>query len=91
MKRTYFVLLGVLIGFLFGEMLRRKTLETLNALQAQAAEADSRYDEYARDRERELAKMPFKERMEYELFQVSLNLDNGVPSWEEGDDDEVSH
>jgi hypothetical protein len=34
--------------------------------------------------------MPFQERMKYELFQASLNLDNGVPSWEE-DDDEVSY
>ena len=91
MKRTYFVLLGVLIGFLFGEMLRRKKLETLKALQAQATEADSRYDEYARDRQAALAAMPFAERMEYELFQASLNLNNGIPPWEEGDDDEVSH
>ena len=88
MTKRLFFLLGVLAGVLFAIIAYRKRIERLKTLEAQDAEANSRYDEYARDRQ---AAMSFEERMEYELFQASLNLDNGVPSWEEGDDDEVSH
>jgi hypothetical protein len=90
MTKRLFFLLGVLAGVLFAIIAYRKRMERLKALEAQDAEVNSRYDEYARDRQAALAAMPFKERMEYELFQASLNLDNGVPSWEE-DDDEVSY
>jgi hypothetical protein len=90
MKRLFF-LLGVLAGVLLTIITYRKRMERLKTLETEKAEANSLYDEFARDRQASIAAMPFEERMEYELFQASLNLDNGVPSWEEGDDDEVSH
>jgi hypothetical protein len=89
MTKRLFFLLGVLAGVLFAIIAYRKRMERLKTLEAQDAEVNSRYDEYARDRQAALAAMPFQERMKYELFQASLNLDNGVPSWE--DDDEISH
>jgi hypothetical protein len=90
-KRTIFVLLGVLIGFLFAEVLRRKKMKRLKTLEVQEAETTARYTEYAREWEAELATMPFERRMDYALFQASLNLDNGQPTWEDGgyDDEEA--
>ena len=91
MKKILFFLFTLMLGFLFAEIVRRPKMKRLAKLEAQDAEANSRYDEYIRDRQLALAAMPFEERMEYELFQASLNLNNGIPPWEEGDDDEVSH
>ena len=89
-KRIFFIL-GVLAGFLFAEILRRKRMERLKTLEVQEAEEKARYVEYAREWQAELADGPFERRMDWELFQASLNLDNGIPSWEEGYDDEESH
>ena len=91
MTKRLFFLLGVIVGCVFTVIAHRKRIERLKTFEAEDAEANSRYDEYIHERQLELAAMPFARRMEYELFQASLNLDNGVPSWEEGDDDEVSH
>ena len=91
MTKRIFFMLGVLAGFLFAEVVRRKRMERLKALEKQVAEATALYTEYEQEWEAQLATMPFERRMEYELFQASLNLDNGVPSWEEGYDDEESH
>jgi hypothetical protein len=90
MKKFFLLVMGLLLGFLLAEIVRRPKMKRLAKLEAQDAEANSRYDEYARDRQLALAAMPFERRMEYELFQASLNLNNGVPPWEEGDD-EVSY
>ena len=91
-KRIFFIL-GVIAGFLFAEILRRKRMERLKTLEADNAESDARLDEYAREWQAELATMPFEKRMEYELFQASLKLSNYQPDWDEDeeDDDEESH
>ena len=86
-KRLFFIL-GVLAGFLFAEILRRKKMERLNTLEKDAAEETARYAEYNREREAEIANGPFERRMDWELFQASLNLDNGIPSWTDGEDDD---
>jgi hypothetical protein len=90
MKKLMLLILTFMLGFLFAEIVRRPKIKRLKTLEAQDAETNSRYDEYSRDRQLALAAMPFERRMEYELFQASLNLNNGVPPWEEGDD-EVSY
>ena len=86
-KRIFFIL-GVLVGFLFAEVVRRKRMERLKTLEQQAAEEKARYAEYAREWQAELATMPFERRMDWELFQASLNLDNGQPTWVDGEDDD---
>ena len=55
---------------------------------AEKAEETVRYAEYAREWQAELAADSFERRMDWELFQASLNLDNGTPSWVDGEDDD---
>ena len=88
MTKRLFFLLGVLAGFLFAEVVRRKRMERLQKLEKQEAETTARYAEYAREWQAELATMPFERRMDWELFQASLSLDNGIPTWVDGEDDD---
>ena len=89
MKRTYFVLLGVLIGFLFGEMLRRKKLERLQALEAKAARRKEINAFAAREWQKEVAAMPFEERMDYELWEARQRLDSWHPFAMEDEDEQL--
>ena len=88
-KRLFFIL-GVFAGFLFAEILRRKKMERLKALEAQKAEEKARFAEYDREWQEKIADMPFERRMDWELFEASLKLDNYQPDWgeEEYDDEE---
>ena len=88
MTKRLFFLLGVLAGLLFAGIAIRKKMERLTTLEAEKAEEKARYAEYAREWEAERAAMPFERRMDWELFQASLNLDNGIPSWTDGEDDD---
>ena len=89
MKRTYFVLLGVLIGFLFGEVLRRKKMERLQALEAKAARRKEINAFAAREWQKEVAAMPFEERMDYELWEARQRLDSWHPFNMEVDDEQL--
>ena len=86
-KRIFFIL-GVIAGVLFAEIARRKRMERLKTLEADKAEEKTRYAQYAREWQAELATMPFERRMDWQLFEASLKLDNYQPDWE--DDDEES-
>ena len=86
-KRLFFIL-GVVAGFLFAEVLRRKKMERLKTLEKNAAEEKARYAEYAREWQAELATMPFEKRMDWELFQTSLKLSNYQPDWDEDEEDD---
>ena len=88
MTKRLFFLLGVIVGVLFAEVARRKQMERLKTLEAEKAEETARYAEYAREWQAELAAGPFERRMDWELFQASLNLDNGIPSWSDTEDDD---
>jgi hypothetical protein len=86
MTKRLFFLLGVIAGFLFAELVRRKGMERLKILEAEKAEETARFAEYNREWEAELAAGSFERRMDWELFQASLSLDNGTPSWVDGED-----
>jgi hypothetical protein len=86
-KRIFFIL-GWIAGFLFAEMLRRKKMERLKALEAEKAEETARFAAYNREWQTEIAAGSFERRMDWELFQASLTLDNGTPSWVDGEDDD---
>ena len=92
MKKRLFFLLGVLVGFLFTTIAYRKRMERLKTFEAQKAEQDARYTEYEREWKEKIAAMPFERRMEWELFEASLKLDNYQPDWDEEEvGDEESH
>ena len=90
-KRIFFIL-GVIAGFLFAEMLRRKKMERLKVLEAVKAEEKARFAEYEREWKEKIAAMPFERRMDWELFEASLKSHNYQPDWDEEEyDDEESN
>ena len=92
MTKRLFFLLGVLAGFLFAAMLNRKRMERLKTLEADKSESHARYDEYEQEWKEKIAAMPFERRMDWQLFEASLKLDNYQPDWaEEEIEDEESH
>jgi len=86
MKRTIYLVLGLVIGFLFAEILRRQKMERLQTLEAQEAATTAQYAAYNRQWQQELATMPFDERMDWELFEAGLKLDGLLG---EDDDEET--
>ena len=85
-KRLFFIL-GVLAGLLIGEIFRRKKMERLQKLEKDEAIRQTIYAESNRRWQKELAKMSFEERMDYELFEASLKSHNYQPDWDEDDDE----
>jgi hypothetical protein len=86
MKKLLILLFTFALGFLFAEIVRRPKLKRLAKLEANEAETTAQYAEYNREWQRELANMPFEERMNWELFEASLKLDGYIKD----DDDESS-
>ena len=90
-KRIFFIL-GVIAGILFAAVAQRKRMERLKQLEADKAEEQARFAEYEREWKGKIAAMPFERRMEWELFEASLKLDNYQPDWSEEEvEDEESH
>jgi len=85
MKKTLYLVLGLVIGFLFAEILRRQKMERLQMLEAKEARRKATNAQYEREWQQELATMPFDERMDYELWEATMKHDNWIPA---GDDHE---
>lgn len=75
MKKLFLLVMGLLLGFLFAEIVRRPKMKRLQVLEANEAETTAQYTEYEQEWQRKLADMPFEERMNWELFEASLKLD----------------
>jgi hypothetical protein len=68
---------------------RRQKMERLAALEAQEAHSKEQYAEYERDWQKQIANMLFDERMDYQLWEARMKLDNWMPDWVDvGEDDE---
>jgi hypothetical protein len=87
MTTRIFFILGVIAGLLFAAVAHRKNKERLKVLEAKEAhnkwmnaEADKRW-------QKEVEKMTFEERMDWELFEASLKSYNYEPDWEDDDDE----
>ena len=89
MTKRLFFMLGVIAGFLFAAMLHRKKMERLKTFEVEKAEQQARFDEYEREWQAKIAAMPFERRVDWQLFEASLKLDNYQPNWR--DDDEESY
>jgi hypothetical protein len=90
-KRLFFII-GLIAGLLIGEVLRRKHMERLKALEANDALQKEINAEANASWQKELERMPFEKRMEYELFEASLKASNYKPDWafeEDNDDDDL--
>ena len=88
-KRIFFIL-GVIAGLLFAAIANRKHKERLKVLEAKEAHNRWMNAESEKSWQKELAKMPFEKRMDYELFEAGLKASNYEPDWafEEDDDEE---
>ena len=88
-KRLFFIL-GVIAGLLFAAIANRKHKERLKVLEEKEAHRQWMNAESEKSWQKELAKMPFEKRMDYELFEASLKASNYEPDWafEEDDDEE---
>jgi hypothetical protein len=75
MKKLFLLVMGLLLGFLLAEIVRRPKMQQLHVLEANEAETTAQYAEYNREWQRKLTDMPFDERMNWELFEASLKLD----------------
>ena len=85
-KRIFFIL-GALAGFLFAKVLNRKHMERLAKLDEKEVEHKAYYAELDQRWQEELASMPFDKRMDWELFEAGLKLDNYQPDWDDDEDD----
>ena len=86
-KRIFFIL-GVFAGLLIGEIARRKRMERLCVLEDKAAHRQMMNAEANERWQKELEKMTFAERMDYELYEASLKSYNYQPDWEDDDETE---
>jgi hypothetical protein len=75
MKKLFLLVMGLLLGFVIAEIVRRPKMQRLQVLEANEADTTAQYAEYNREWQRKLADMPFDERMNWELFEASLKLD----------------
>ena len=89
MTKRLFLFVGVVIGFLFAEILRRKKMKRLATLEAKEAKRQADYARYEREWQEELAMMPFNERMDYELWEAGMRLNHWMPDIEEWEDDDA--
>jgi hypothetical protein len=88
-KRLFFIL-GAMAGLLFAVIAYRKRMERLRVLEAKEAHNQWMNAESEKSWQKELAKMPFEKRMDYELFEAGLKASNYEPDWAfEEDDDEA--
>jgi hypothetical protein len=87
MKKIFLLVMGLLLGFLFAEIVRRPKMKRLQVLETKEAESKAQYAEYEQEWQRKLADMPFDERMNWELFEASLKLDGYIKG--DNDDDET--
>ena len=85
MKKLFLLMTGLLLGFLFAEIVRRPKMTRLKEFEAQEARRDARYARDEQAWQAELAAMPFEQRMEWELFEAALKQANYKPDWDEGD------
>ena len=85
MKKLFLLVMGLLLGYLFAEYLRRPNMKRLKEFKEIEARRDARYARDEQVWQTELAAMPFEQRMDWELFEASLKQANYKPDWDEND------
>ena len=87
MEKRLFFIFGVVIGIVVGEIFRRKKMERLTELEAKQERETARFEKYDRQWKKEVASMPFDDRMDYELWSATMKFDDWIPPDEEDDDE----
>ena len=84
MSKRLILFVGVIIGFLLAEIFRRPKIARLQTFEAEEANRQKLNTQYKEEWQREVANMPFDERMDWELFEAGLKLDGYI---KDGDDE----
>ena len=79
-KRIFFII-GVLVGLLFGEVLRRKRMERLAQFEAYEVRSKALHKEWEVDWKAHLSGLPPEEKLEWALFEAHMEADNWEGSW----------
>jgi hypothetical protein len=86
MPRRIFFIVGVLIGFLFAEVLRRKSMERLAAFDAEKVARKAMYEQLEKERQAYVSSLPPDAKLEIAMWEAQMEA-NG---WElEEEDDET--
>jgi hypothetical protein len=86
MPRRIFFIVGVLIGFLFGEVLRRKRMERLAVFEAEKAARKAMFQQLDKESEAFVSALPPEEKLEWAIWEAQMEANN----WElEEEDDEA--
>ena len=83
MKKLFLVVIGLLLGVLLTEIVRRPKMQQLRDFEEKAARRKERFAEDEKVWQAELAAMPFAERMDWELFEAALKQSNYQPDWDD--------
>jgi hypothetical protein len=90
MKKLFLLVIGLLLGILLAETVRRPKMQRLRDFEEKAARRKERFAEDEKVWQAELAAMSFEDRMDWELFEAALKQSNYQPDWDdniEGDND----
>ena len=83
MKKLFLLVIGLLLGVLLAEIVRRPKMQRLCDFEEKAARRKARFAEDEKAWQAELAAMPFEERMDWELFEAALKQSNYKPDWDD--------
>ena len=90
-KRLFYivgVLLGFFIGFLFGEVLRRKRMERLAILEEQKAARHARHVAFEKRWQERMSTFTPEEKIDWAMFEAEMEADNWEGSWVEDETEE---
>jgi hypothetical protein len=90
MKKLFYFLLTLTLGFLLAELLRRPKMQRLQSLEAKEARLKEYYARDEQEWQEELAAMSFEERMDWELFEAALKQSNYKPDWDDDAEDDYA-
>ena len=83
MKKLFLLVIGLLLGVVLTEIVRRPKMQRLRDFEEKAARRKARFAEDEKAWQAELAAMPFEDRMDWELFEAALKQSNYKPDWDD--------
>jgi hypothetical protein len=86
-KRLIFAA-GAVVGFLFGEVLRRRSMERLAMFEQQQAIRDANHAEHEKRWQEHISSLSPEEKIDWALFEAQMEADNWEGNWIVDDEEE---
>ena len=86
-KRLIFVA-GVCVGFVLGEVLRRRNMERLAMFEERQAISDANHAQYEKEWQEYISTLSPEEKIDWALFEAQMQADNWRGTWLEDDEEE---